>query len=83
MEIYFLLLLLAMVPLTYADCPEGTCCPAGDNCEVSNRLCKPNSARDCRGGNEPGIISWETVTYSIPAWVSLERAWNHFRISFT
>ena len=82
METCFLLLLLAMVTLTYADCPEGTCCPAGDNCEVSNRLCKPNSARDCRGGNlvilrytvmkEPLLAEKQRLTDSI-AWVySLE-----------
>ena len=50
MEIYFLMLLFAMVPLTYAGCPGGMCCPVGDNCDVSNRFCKPDSSRDCREG---------------------------------
>ena len=87
METCFPLLLLAMVTLTYADCPEGMCCPAGDNCEVYNRLCKPNPARDCRGGNlvilqytimkEPYLIAGKQRHDSMGV------AWNHLRISFT
>ena len=42
--------LFAVIPLLYAGCPQGMCCPFGINCKANTALCKPSSSEDCREG---------------------------------
>ena len=49
-QVCFLLVLFAIIPVLFAGCPEGKCCPVGDNCDVNSDLCKPNSTKDCQKG---------------------------------
>ena len=44
------LMLFAMIPLLYADCPQEMCCPVDVNCQDNAALCKPiaSSPENCQ-----------------------------------
>lgn len=50
-KITFLLLFFAvMMPLIYARCPEDTCCPVGNICDLNSALCRPSASKECKKG---------------------------------
>lgn len=56
------LILFAVMPVLYGNCPQEMCCPVGANCEANTDLCKPESSDDCQKGNVLIFSSHTVIT---------------------